>query len=236
MSLRSELHAAYDELGPEEAGLSERVVMTVLRDRPRRAAWSLRLRAPLSLVAVFVVIALVAGALVGGRLVADWKSLTAPPQPAAPQTPLQKLESRPLQMHRQSANHCVDGPYNKDGDIGAGPIHVTGSSVLPQTTWGSYSYHSLYSDGPVKGPLLARARDLVTFQPIVFVSQNAAGPVVGTDVLDGQPVQQHLELVISDPASPYAWQFESGVQDQSHCQGWQIDSPGFSETFTVSGR
>ena len=78
MNLRSELHAAYDELGPEVAGLSERVVMTVSSDRPRRAAWSIRLRAPLSLVAVFVVIAVVAGALVGGRLIADWRSLTAP--------------------------------------------------------------------------------------------------------------------------------------------------------------
>ena len=232
MNLRSELHAAYDELGPEVAGLSERVVMTVSSDRPRRAAWSIRLRAPLSLVAVFVVIAVVAGGLVGGRLIADWKSLTAPPVPAALQTPLQKLEARPLhQPAVRSVTECPQGPYGSGGDAGAGPLHLSGSAVEIPTSWGDYFHDFLFADGVVAGPILVRARDLIHGQPVVFVGQYASGPVIGTDVLDGQVVEQHLELVIYSVTPPYAWQIEDGhPKGGTGCVGWQVDGPSFSET------
>jgi len=232
VSLRSELHAAYDELGREDAGLSERVVMTVSSDRPRQAAWSIRLRAPLSLVAVFVVIAVVAGALVGGRLLADWRSYSAPPVPAAPQTPLQKLEARPLhQPMVRSAFDCPHGPYGSGGDAGAGPFHMSGSAVEIPTSWGNYFHDFLFADGVVAGPILVRARDLIHGQPVVFVGQYASGPVIGTDVLDGQVVEQHLELVIYSVTPPYAWQIEDGQpKGNTGCVGWQVDGPGFSET------
>ncbi len=234
VSLRSELHAAYDELGPEDAGLSERVVTTVARDRPRRATWSLRMRAPLSLVAVFVVIAVVAGALVGGRLIADWRSLSAPRVPAAPQTPLQKLEARPLHLLTvHSWTDCVYGPLASNGDPGDGPFHMSGSAVEIRTAWGSYFHEFLYADGPVTGPILVRARDQISGQPVVFVGQYASGPVAGTDVLDGQVVDQQVELVIDSVTTPYAWQIEDGLaKDAPGCRGWQIDGPGFTETFT----
>jgi len=234
VSLRSELHAAYDELGPEVAGLGERIIVTVTRDRPRRAAWSVRLRAPLSLVAVLVVIAVVAGSLVGGRLIADLRSHSAPHTPAAPLTPLQKLEARPLhQASLRSASDCPDGPYGSSGDLGTGPLHMSGSSVKLDTNWGSYFYNFVYADGPVTGPILVRARDVVNNQRLVFVGPHAAGPVVGTDVLDGQVTEQRLELVIDDVVSPYAWQFEVGVPKGAVCTGWQIDGPGFTETFSL---
>ncbi len=234
MSLRRELHAAYDELGPQDAGLSERVVNTVDRDGPRRAAWSLRMRAPLSLVAVFVVIAVIAGALVGGRLIADWRSLSAPRVPAAPQTPLQKLEARPLHLPTlHSATECVYGPWGTSGDLGTGPLHWSGSAVEIRTAWGSYFHEFLYADGAVTGPILVRARDLIHGQRVVFVGQYAGGPVVGTDVLDGNVVVQHLELVIDSVTPPYAWQIEDGSANGTGCTGWQIDGPGFTETFTL---
>ncbi len=233
MSLRSELHAAYDELGPEDAGLKERVVTAVGRDGPRRAAWSLRMRAPLSLVAVFVVIALIAGALVGGRLIADWRSFSAPRVPAAPMTPLQKLEARPLhQPTVRSATECPHGPYGSSGDAGVGPLHMSGSAVEIPTSWGSYFHVFLFADGPVTGPILVRAKDLVDHQRLVFVGPYAAGPAVGTDVLAGQVVQQQLEVVIDHVAPPYAWQFEVGDPNGGACTGWQIDGPGFTETFS----
>jgi len=234
MSLRRELHAAYDELGPQDAGLSERVVNTVERDGARRAAWSLRMRAPLSLVAVFVVIAVIAGALVGGRLIADWRSLSAPRVPAAPQTPLQKLEARPLhQPAVRSWTDCVIGPLASNGDAGVGPFHMSGSAVEIRTAWGSYFHEFLYADGPVTGPILVRTRDEIGGQPVVFVGQYARGPVLGTDVLDGQVVDQHIELVIDGVTPPYAWQIEDGVaKGAPGCRGWQIDGPGFTETFT----
>jgi len=233
MSLRSEMHAAYDELDPADAGLSERVLMTVVRDRPQRAGWSLRLRAPLSLVAVFVVIALVAGALVGGRLLADWKAHVAPHVPAAPMTELQKLEARPLdQPTVRAASACPHGPYASGGDAGAGPFHMSGSTVAIPTSWGTYYHVFLFADGRVAGPILVRASDLVDHQRLVFVGPYAAGPTVGTDVLDGQVVQQQLEVVIDDVAPPYAWQFEVGDPNGGACTGWQIDGPGFTETFS----
>ncbi len=232
MSLRSELHAAYDELGPEDAGLSERVVMTAVRDRPRRAAWSLRMRAPLSLVAVFVVIAVIAGVLVGGRLIADWRSFSAPRVPAASQTPLQKLEARPFRQQLiHSDADCPRGPYGSGGDAGAGPLHMSGSAVEIPTSWGTYFHNFLFADAAVAAPILVRARDLIHGQRVVFVGQYAAGPVVGSDVLDGQVVEQHLELVIDSVTPPYAWQIETGQPNGAFgCIGWQVDGPGFSET------
>jgi hypothetical protein len=234
VSLRSELHAAYDELGPEVAGLEERILVTVIRDRPRRAAWSVRLRAPLSLVAVFVVIVVVAGSLVGGRLIADLRSYSAPHMPAAPLTPLQKLEARALHLQRLAPHaYCPQGPYDQNGDAGLGPLHMSGSSVELHTNWGFYYFDAMWADGPIQGPILVRARDLVTGQPVVFVGDYATGPSVGSDVVDGQDVQQHIELVIETPASPYAWELTAGVQNHADCEGWQFDGPGFTETIVI---
>lgn len=238
MSLRSELHEAYDELGPPPAGLSERVVMTAQRDLPRRGAWSLRLRAPLSLVAVFVVIAVVAGALVGGRIIADWKRFAPPPVPAVPQTPLQKLEARPLHLQTvRSVHDCPYGPFDADGADGKGPLHLAPSAVSPQTSWGTYFESLLWADGPVNGPVLVRVYDVLKHEPIVFIDQYADGPVVGTDVLNGRLVVQHAEFVIDPVVPPYSWQFTAGSAGAAtpFCEGWQVDGPGFSEVFYAFG-
>lgn len=234
MSLRSEIHEAFDELQPRNMGLDERVIATVSSQPQPRARWSLKLRAPLSLVAMLVVIAVIAGALMGGRLLADWKQFTALPVPAVPQTPLQKLEARALHLPTvHSTTDCVFGPVGNNGDVGVGPLHGSGSAVEIRTAWGSYFHDFLYADRPVTGPILVRARDLISGQPVVFVGQYAGGPVVGTDVLDGQVVEQHVELVIDLVAPPYAWQYEAGIANNPPCTGWQIDGPGFTETFTI---
>ncbi len=231
MSLRNEIHSAFDEIESRTPGLSERVIESVFRDRPRRDSWPVRLRAPLSLVAAVLVIALVTAALTGGRLIRDWNSFIASPQQAGAElTPLQKLEARPLRLPRVAQGaHCPTGPYDANGEIGAGPIHFSGSAVETPTGWGSYFHNLMYADHPVTGPILVRARDLVTGELIVFIGPNAAGPTVGTDVLVGQAVEQHAEIVVQDPGPPYAWQFESGVAKPADCEGWQIDGPGFSE-------
>jgi len=77
VSLRTQIHSAFDEVAPPTHGLPERVVQTVLKEnagRRRRERLMLRLRVPLSLVAVFVLVALVVGVLIGGRLMQDWNS------------------------------------------------------------------------------------------------------------------------------------------------------------------
>lgn len=235
MSLRNDIHSAFDELEPQDLGLSERVIEDVFRGRPRRGSWPVHLRAPLSLVAAVLVIAVVMAALMGGRLIRDWNSFIAPHQQAGgQQTELQKLEARPLRLPTVAPGaHCPSGPYDKNGVIGAGPIHFSGSAVETPTSWGSYFHNLMYADHPVTGPILVRARDLVTGELIVFVGPNAAGPTIGTDVVVGQAIEQHAEMVVQDPGPPYAWQFESGSPKPTDCEGWQIDGPGFSEAMVI---
>ena len=77
MSLRRDMHSAFDEIAPSMAGLPERVVQTVLVEssgRQRRERLMFRLRGPMSLVAVFVVIAMVVGVLIAGRVIQDWNA------------------------------------------------------------------------------------------------------------------------------------------------------------------
>ena len=55
MSLRRDVHSAFDQITPSMGGLPERVVQTVLSEgatRRRREKMLFRFRAPLSLVAV----------------------------------------------------------------------------------------------------------------------------------------------------------------------------------------
>src|SRR5207302_4110350 len=66
VSLRTDIHLAFDELSPATAGMRDRVVQSAGRERVRRPSLSIsviRLRAQMSLVAVLLVIAIVAGIL-----------------------------------------------------------------------------------------------------------------------------------------------------------------------------
>lgn len=100
MSLRSEIRAAIDEVAPPMGGLPERVVDTVLAEGParrRRDRMLFRMRAPLSLIAAIVAIALVAAVLVGGRLIQDWNAAHKPLPAGQTNTPtLAQLEAVPL--------------------------------------------------------------------------------------------------------------------------------------------
>src|SRR5207248_9652894 len=78
VSLRRDVHSAFDQITPSMGGLPERVVQTVLSEgatRRRREKMLFRIRAPLSLVAVFLLIALVAAVFIGGRLIEDWNAV-----------------------------------------------------------------------------------------------------------------------------------------------------------------
>ena len=81
MSLRREIHSAFDSIAPSTAYVPGRVIDTLLAEdagRRRKERIMLRLRAPLSFVAAVIVIALVAAILVGGRMIADLRSGTNP--------------------------------------------------------------------------------------------------------------------------------------------------------------
>lgn len=247
MSLRREVHSAFDVIAPPLAGMPERVVQTVLAEhkaRGRKRTMLLRLRAPLSLVAVFLLIALIGLVLIGGRLVQDWNAVHKT-TPAGPRLSLQELEARPLHIPIPAApNDCVSGPFVLDG-YGSGPIHLNTGPVA-STAWGVYSYLLLYADSKVQGPVLVRVVHLFYSDPVVFVGPNSAGPVLQKDTLDGKAVDQHKELFIDTSVTTpnignewatghehqFLWPFILGEPTNSiGAKGWQIDGPDFIETF-----
>lgn len=247
MSLRREVHSAIDGIAPSTFGVPERVVQTVLNDanRRRKGKLMLRLRAPMSLVAVLLLIALVAAVFVGGRIIHDWNQFHRE-VPAGPgHASIAALEARPLQLPRLTpTDTCPDGPVSA-GIYGNGPYYGDPSLGAPSprhTTWGLYWDLVGVTDRSVSGLLLVRAVDVKTQQPYVFVGQFAAGPIVGTDGLSGQTVQQHSELVLDTAHQPRSasnsktrWSFTVGVPNgNSGCYGWQIDGDSFTETFVFN--
>ncbi len=246
MSLRNDIHHAYDEVAPLMPGLPARVVQTALLEsasRRRVARLTFRLRAPLSLVAVFALIALVVGVFVGGRLVQDWNAFhNGTPAGDAFRSALAQLEARPVNLPAlKPGDQCPDGP-EANGMYGSGP--VLGTPGWPQpataselagrvsTSWGTYWYQTYATGTALAGPVLARAQDLRTNQPATFIGNYAAGPVIGTDRVDAKSVQQHLEVVldtrhppsISGSANQFEWPVIAGLRNTtSDCIGWQFD-------------
>src|SRR5438270_2050209 len=224
------------------AGLSERVVQTVLDEgatRRRREKMLFRIRAPLSLVAVFLLIALVAAVFIGGRLIQDWNAVhNGSPAGQSTQSELAQLEARPLNLPvLKSASEC-NGPYAAGSTAGAGPLFAYGG-FAGTTSWGMYFRNIFYTDQQIAGPIVVRVRDVVNNVNVVFVGKYAAGPVVGTDTLNGTRVQQHAELVlyannaalvtVNPPSKPHAfvWGFTVGVpNDSTGSTGWQVDGMG----------
>jgi hypothetical protein len=243
VSLRTQIHSAFDELAPATHGLPERVVQTVLTEnagRMRRERLMLRLRVPLSLVAVFVLVAVVFGVLIGGRLMQDWNSFhNSAPAGGSDQSQVAQLEAVPLRLPVfASQADCKSGPFNSVGSLGSGPVYGDGGQKS-SSTWGVYFSIVAYADSGVAGPILVRARDLFTGQQVVFVGQYAAGPVVGSDTFDGHTYDQHAEVLLNTSTSDkqavshkFVWQFMSGAPTSwSGSTGWQIDGIGFSEVF-----
>ena len=266
MTLRADIHDAFDELGPSTPGLTERVIQSGVAGPVRHSgtAWVRRFRAPLSLVAVLVLIALVVGAFVGGRLIHDWNSYLNRSIPGGQIDPqvLRTLESRPLVQPLIHANDpCPGGPWNPStGWWGAGPVFVSspiasGYGPVANSAWGIYAVFHAQTPTGMTGPVLIRARDLVSGAPLVFVGRYASGAVIAIDRLHGQDIRQQPEVAIdtTHPATaPSAgfvdWAFTIGVHEDFptprpgtlttlpliRCTGWQIDAPNFTaEVFEV---
>ena len=245
MSLRTQIHTALDEVAPPTLGLPERVVQTVLRENHirQRRELMLRLRVPLSLVAVFVLVAVVVGVLIGGRLMQDWNSFhNSAPAGDSYQTQVAQLEAVPLRLPIFASQlDCKSGPFNSAGSLGSGPVYGD-AGPLSTSTWGGYYSVVAYADTAVAGPILVRARDLFTGQQVVFIGQYAAGPVVGSDTFEGHTYDQHAEVLLNTSTSDkqavvlhrFEWKFIDGVPSSySGSTGWQIDGIGFSEVFVV---
>lgn len=248
MSLRRDMHSAFDQIAPSTAGLSERVVQTVLvqkSSRHREERLMFRLRGPVALVAVFVVIAMVVGVLIAGRVIQDWNARhSVVPAGGINQTALAALVERPANLPAlQASDPCPDGPTDSSGNYGTGPVHGIPGGRQTNSPWGMYWDLRLGTDSSLTGLVLVRAWDLRTNQPFVFVGQYANGPDVGTDSISGKTVVQRPYLVVDvahapgkpNPDGQVVWHFTTGVpRGNSGCFGWQFDGPGFTENFAFS--
>jgi hypothetical protein len=243
VSLRTQIHSAFDEVAPPTSGLPERVVQTVLTENAshkRRERLMLRLRVPLALVAMFMLVALVVGVLIGGRLMQDWNAFhNSAPAGGNYQSQVTQLEAVPLRVPVFASQlDCKSGPFNSVGSLGSGPVYGDGG-LKSSSTWGAYYSIVAYADTGVAGPILVRALDLFTRQPVIFIGQYAAGPVVGSDTFEGHTYDQRAEVLLSTSTSDkqavshkLVWQFIDGVPTSwSGSTGWQIDGIGFSEVF-----
>lgn len=241
MSLRRDIHQAFDGIAPSTFGMPERMVQAVLNEnahRRRKGRFMLRLRAPMSLVAVFMVVALIAAALIGGRLLRDWNSFIhgAP----AGRSVIAALEARPVTLPVLSADATCPStstPVGVPFQFGSGPVYANGGEQFT-SDWGYYYDVLWYTPNAMTGPVLVRGRDIRSDRIVVFVDRFSAGPIVGTDVVSLRPSKQHSEVVL-DAANPQGiyglfgeFHVRQGIaKGFTGCVGFQVDGATFSEQF-----
>jgi hypothetical protein len=213
VSLRSEIHAAIDEVARPAPALAREVLDFVRADgrrrfqAPRRAIrWSYRMRPAGALVAAALVVALIATLIVGGRV---WRDLGDPNNSTSPagQAQLGKLHARPLHLPVvQPGAACPDGPYSNvvSGSggpplaLGVGPAYVYVGARTP-SSWGTYFDLELFVEPQISGLVLVRGYYLDTRLPVVFAGDSAAGKLVYEDTVTSEdPVTGDNTLVTVD--------------------------------------
>ena len=244
MSLRTDIHVAFDDIAPPLGGMPERVVemaQNAARTHQRRGRFMIRMRAPLSLVAVLAVIALIAAALVLGRLTQHPTTVHNPAPSASPvsevidQAELTRLEAIPLSLPVMKAGDvCIQ--THMDGATGrqsTGHLDFQGASSPTHDSWGLTYKVNIYVNKQVTGLVLLRSRDLKTQQTALWGGPYAYGP-------SGDPDRPQLkaELLIDMGSKPGDGErqllaFSALKEGYSDCLGLQIDGRGFSEHLTV---
>jgi hypothetical protein len=198
-----------------------------------------RLRVPVSLVAVFLLITMVAAVLIGGRVLHEWNAFHNASL-AGQGSQIGELEARPVHLPKLNATDpCPENGRNRIGfDYGAGPVYV---DLGPEgsTEWGHYWEVIYFTSPSLTGPVVVRGRDLKSDRIFVFTGDYASGALVHTDPGAGPLSQQWSELVFdagnTRGISGSYGHFEviQGISlGWSGCFGFQIDGPNFSETIT----
>jgi hypothetical protein len=213
---------------------ARRIVMT-----PNRVA----------LLAAALIALLLAGVLVGTRVYRDYQNNLQVPsaRPGIDQAEVARLLARPFTFKLLSANQ----PCPKDGPMtnsmfGAGPVYGQGGNIDISTSWGAYATEFVITPPGLVGPVVLRALDLRNGQPQIFLGSEGAGPVYGTDTVNGKSVNQYAALAFDTNHSPKAtynfgspyvqWSFEAGWphSQTGFCAGLQVDAPAFTEVFYAS--
>ena len=210
MSLRAEIREAIDEVAPPAPGLVYEVLDSVFERAPKaRRRLSLRFRAPLALVAALVAVSLIAGVVIGGRMLRDMQISGHHPQSEFQQQ-VAELEARPLGLPAlQRGDSCADtGVVLTSGtQYGNGPVWLYLGSTT-STPWGRYvafTFRYVVKPNPafagdttlpaLTGPIVVRGRDLKLGRDVGFAGAAAAGVVVGTDPAHAPP-DLRAEVVI----------------------------------------
>ncbi len=171
------------------------------------------------------------------------------------QAELAVLEARPLNIPPMPADgHCPVGPQSRVSPyanpsltyllFGSGPFYGEGG---PVTVTSNASYYDLtgFTDPTVRGVVLIRGQELGGRLKVVWVGPYAAGPVVGSDTIEGRQSDLHPEAVLAaarPPANTGAapgwaiWRVRDGVgKGFTGCAGFQIDTASGAEVFVASG-
>jgi hypothetical protein len=263
MSLRTEIRATLEEFAPAAPHLDQDVRATLRSlQRPMVVARSApRLRVSLSLIAAAMVVALMGGLVLTGRLFMQSNAPAGPPH-AINQRELKMLEGRALQLPTLAAGAaCPEGPttdlltdhHGPPLVFGAGPVYATrGGRTID--AWGTWAGVVMIVDPTVSGLLLVRARDLVTNQVVVFAADpesvdaglghpTLVGRIVGQrlDPVTHQFVDTYAEAVLDPtvrPDVPGTWPkpgaFVGIPKSASGCIGFQVDGADFTETYVVN--
>jgi hypothetical protein len=267
MSLRAEIRDAIDDVIPPAPTLERTVTAYVYadhRDRKvlrigRRRALDIRsYKGAAALAAAFLVIALIGGLILGGRLLRD---LHSTPVPAINQGELKKLEARPLLPlpAMPPDGVCPAGPVAENfmGGFatGDGPMRlILGYPVTTfRTSWGTWTQTYFLVSPTTKGLFLVRARDLKSGDTVYFAGNLSGiadaqfgrailgGKTAGQDQVNGQRTDLRPELVINasapsdfvkTPSKPPLWGAYVGFSGAaSGCISFQVDYDGSPETF-----
>lgn len=264
MSLRTEIREAIDEVAPPAPGLVYQVLDSVFdraRPKARRGLYA-RFRAPLALVAVLIALSLIAGVLIGGRLL---RHTQIPAGHSEFQRQVAALEARPVGLPAlQPGDSCADSGIvlTSGTQYGNGPVWVYRGSTT-STPWGEYvdvtfryviKANEIAGVGTIQpaltGPVIVRGRDLKLGSDLGFVGADAAGAVVGNDPTHAPP--ELRALLVMDTSNPERVEDNSRTighiptyglttaqlgfpAGSSGCFGLQIDtnSPGQLPTETI---
>ncbi len=255
MSLRNQIKGALDDVAPPAPTLEHRVTAFVLADKRdrgmllngrRRAPATNRFRGMAALVAAGLVVALMAGIVIGGRLGRDLGNAEPQKSYTIDQSELHSLESRPLLLPTLAPGAtCPYSPTVRsnlpNSVVGTGPVYAFNSWYVERTNevdWVAFAFYYLAQQ---PGLVLVRAGDLHTSQafafsqyPVLDSGAIATGSLLGTDRLMDKTIQLHPEAVLKDP-----WHLQPANQQlvvmfaiprATLCWAFQFDGPGFTES------